>query len=314
MTRPETANSATDGKAELSTNPGVQAAAAVRVMSYASTSNKPHDVSLEDQMITMAEYSSNQKGWVAAGKVVDAESGRPLRTRTAFRQIEDAMRAGQVDAVLATEPSRFSRRHSELADFIGLAERYGVQLWTTTTGRITNMMAVALQMVAGLGLDDRRCQTARRLKAVNEDGRHVGPAPYGYDVVRSGGQSGILKIRPDEALIVRKIYRSYLDGTSLLAIVKELNEMHIPSPRGEKWKVTMLSKDGVRGVLHDMTYAGFVVSGMFATFEDATTGAAMRIMKPRAEWNIGKGRHEPIVAVEVFDAVQERYAGERTAA
>ena len=106
-------------------------------------------------MITMAEYSSNQKGWVAAGKVVDAESGRPLRTRTALRQIEDAMRAGQVDAVLATEPSRFSRRHSELAYFIGLAERCGVQVWTTTTGPITNMMAVALHMVAGLGLDDQ---------------------------------------------------------------------------------------------------------------------------------------------------------------
>jgi hypothetical protein len=40
----------------------------------------------------------------------------------------------------------------------------------------------------------------------------------------------------------------------------------------------------------------------------------MRIMKPRAEWNIARGRHEPIVAVEVFDAVQKRYAGERTAA
>jgi DNA invertase Pin-like site-specific DNA recombinase len=313
MTRPETANSATD-EGESSTKPGVQAAAAVRVLSYASTSNKPYDVSLEDQMITMAEYSSNQKGWVAAGKVVDAESGRPLRTRTALRQIEDAMRAGQVDAVLATEPSRFSRRHSELAYFIGLAERCGVQVWTTTTGPITNMMAVALHMVAGLGLDDRRCHTARRLKAVNEDGRHVGRPPYGYDVVRSGGQSGILKIRPQEAHIVRKIYRSYLDGTSLLAIVKELNEMRIPSPRGGKWKVTTLSKDRVLGVLHDMTYAGFVISGMYHTFEDATTGARMRVLKPCAEWNIARGRHEPIVAVEVFDAVQKRYAGERTAA
>lgn len=314
MTRPEKANSVTDGKGESSAKPGVQAAATVRVMSYASTSNKPYDVSLEDQIITMAEYSSNQKGWVAAGKVVDAESGRPLRTRTALRQIEDAMRTGQVDAVLATEPSRLSRRHSELAYFLGLAERCGVQVWTTTTGRITDMMVVALHMVAGLGLDDRRRHTARRLKVLNEDGRHVGRPPYGYDVVRTAGQNGVLKVRPEEANIVREIFHSYLDATPLSTIVKDLNERRIPPPRGRKWKVTMLSKDGVLGVLHDMTYAGFVISGIYHTFEDATTRARMRILKSRAEWNITKGRHEPIVAVEVFDAVQKRYAGERTAA
>jgi site-specific DNA recombinase len=313
MTRPEAANSAKNGKGELLIERGRQHATAVRVMSYASTSNKPYDISLEDQMITMAEYSSNQKGWVAAGVVNDAESGKTLRKRPALRQVEHAMRSGQVDVVLATEPSRLSRKHSDLAEFIGLAERYGVQVWTTTTGQIPHMTAMALHMVAGLGLDDKRRQTARRHKAMNKDGRHVGRPPYGYDVVRAAGQSGILKVCPEEAHIVRKIYHSYLDATPLSAIVNELNERRIPSPRGGRWKVTMLSKDGVCGVLHDTTYTGLVVCGMYETFEDATTGARMRVLKPRAEWNIAKGRHEPIVAVEVFDAVQKRYAGERTA-
>lgn len=315
MTRPETANSANIEKGELLSERGPQCSTAVRVMSYASTSNKPYDIPFEDQMTTMAEYSSNQKGWVLAGKIIDAESGSTVRKRPALRQIEHAMRAGQVDIVLATEPSRLSRKHSELAEFIGLAERCGVQVWTTTTGRITDIMAVALQMVAGLGLDDRRSQIVRRHEGMNKDGRHVGRPPYGYeyDVVRATGQNGILKICPEEAQIVMKIYHSYLDGTSLSAIVNELNEMRIPSPRGGNWKVTMLSKNGIHGVLHDMTYTGFVICGMYDTFVDATTGVHRQVLKPRAEWNIAKGRHEPIVAVEVFDAVQKRYAGERTA-
>lgn len=314
MTRPKTANFANNDKDELLSERGTQYATAVRVMSYSSTSNKPYDISLEDQMITMAEYSSNQNGWIAAGKVIDTEGGRTLRKRSALRQIEHAMRDGQVDVMLAMEPSRLSRKPSDLAELIGLAEHYGVEVWTTTTGRVTHMMAVALQMVAGLGLDDRRSQTVRRHEAMNKDGRHVGRPPYGYDVVRTAGQNGILKVCLEEAHIVRKIYHSYLDGTSLSAIVNELNEARIPSPRGGYWKVTMLSKDGIRGMLHDMTYSGFVICGMYETFEDATTGACMRALKPRAEWNIAKGRHEPIVAVEVFDAVQKRYAGERTAA
>ncbi|TWI76475.1 DNA invertase Pin-like site-specific DNA recombinase [Bradyrhizobium huanghuaihaiense] len=314
MTKPETANSANNGKGELLTERSPQYARAVRVIFYASTSNKPYDISIEDQMIIMAEYSSNQKGWVAAGKVIDSQGGRTLRKRPALRQIEQAMRDGQVDVVLATEPSRLSRRHSDLAELIGLAERYGVEVWTTTIGRITNMMAVALQMVAGLGLDDRRSRTVRRHEAMNKDGRHIGRPPYGYDVDRAAGQNGILKICLEEARIVSRIYHSYLAGPSLSAIVKELNEICVPSPRGGKWNVTMLSEDGICGVLHDMTYTGLVICGMYETFEDATTGACMRVLKPRAEWKIAKGRHEPIVAAEVFDAVQKCHAGERTAA
>jgi hypothetical protein len=209
--------------------------------------------------------------------------------------------------------SRWSRKHSELAQFIGLAECYGVQVWTTT-GQIPYMTAMALQMVAGLGLEDKSRQIARRHKATNKDGRYVGPRPYGYRLVRRAGQNGFLKVDAEEARIVGLIYQSYLDGTSLPAIVKKLNETGVPPPRGEKWKVTMLSQDGVRGVLHGLIYMGLVVCGMYETFEDAFTGARLRVLKPRADWSIAKGQHEPIVPVEIFDAVQKRYADERSAA
>jgi site-specific DNA recombinase len=278
----------------------------VRVMFYASTSNRQDDLSIEDQMIALAGFSSSQEGWVSVGSFEEHDNSKSLRSRPAFRQIECAMRARQVDVVLATEAGRWSRKHSELAELIALAEGYGVQVWTTT-GRIPYLTAMALQMVASLGLDDKRSQIARRRKAMNKDGRHVGQRPYGYRLVRKAGHN-FLKINDEEAHIVRRIYQSYLAGTSLLAIVKELNEMGVRPPRGEKWKVTMLSREGVRGVLHDMIYMGFVVCGMYENLEDSTTGQRFRRLKPRSDWNIAKGRHEPIVAADVFDAAQKRYA------
>ncbi|MGY3532194.1 recombinase family protein [Bradyrhizobium sp. USDA 4452] len=176
------------------------------------------------------------------------------------------------------------------------------------------MTAMALQMVAGLGLEDKSRHIARRHKAMNKDGRYVGPRPYGYRLVRRAGQNGFLKVDAEEARIVGLIYRSYLDGMSLPAIVKKLNETSVPPPRGEKWKMTMLSQDGDRGVLHDKIYIGLVVCGMYEMFEDDFTEARHRVLKPRADWSIAKGQHEPIVPVEIFDAVQKRDANERSAA
>ncbi|MGY3532193.1 recombinase family protein [Bradyrhizobium sp. USDA 4452] len=106
MTRPEAAVSTKNAKDGIGMERSRQRATAVRVILYASTSNKPHDISLEDQMIAMAEFSSSQEGWVSVGVLNEAESGKRLRKRPAFQQVEHAMRTGQVDVVLATEASR----------------------------------------------------------------------------------------------------------------------------------------------------------------------------------------------------------------
>lgn len=312
ITRPEATDSTKNTCGPIAIERDRQRATAVRVISDASSSNRPHDISLEDQMIAMAEFISSQEDWVSVGVFNETKSGKRMRERPAFQQVEHAMRTDQVDVVLVTEASCWSRKHSELAQFIDLAERCGVQVWTTT-GQIPYMTAMALWMVAGLGLEDKTRQIARRHKAMNKDGRHVGPRPYGYRLVRRAGQSGYLEVDVEEARIVGLIYRSYLDGTSLPGIVEKLNETSVPPPRGDKWKVTILSQDGVSGILHDTIYMGLVVCGMYETFEDHFTGARRRVPKPPAEWSIAQGQHEPIVPIEIFGAVQKRYADERSA-
>lgn len=52
--------------------------------------------------------------------------------------------------------------------------------------------------------------------------------PYGLHV----DQSGKTAIHPQEAEIVREIFRSYLDGNSLGKITDMLHERGIPSPSG----------------------------------------------------------------------------------
>jgi site-specific DNA recombinase len=305
--------STTAAEIEIRGNPAegrLDRTAPVRVICYASASNRPFDVPLQDQTTALAAFSATQKGWALIGVYLETQNGKRLRDRPQFQRVEHAMRAGQADVVLVTQMDRLSQNHSELAWFVGLADHCRVQLWTTT-GELPPMTGPALALVAGLGLGDKRDQTARRLQVMNRQGRHVGRRPFGYKLVRKDGQGGHLIVDAEEAAVVKQIYDRYLNGASLPAIGGMLNDMGVSSPQGKKWKLRNLSQNGVLGVLHDVLYVGFVVSGIYATVEDVVTGRRLRVLQPQEKWNIAKGLHEPIVSDEVFAAAQKRYRDER---
>ena len=64
-----------------------------------------------------------------------------------------------------------------------------------------------------------------------EKGVYVGSGRiYGYDI-KNG-----FKIIPKEAVVVKRIYNSYLNGKTLNNIKTELETDHVPSPKGkDKW-------------------------------------------------------------------------------
>ena len=58
------------------------------------------------------------------------------------------------------------------------------------------------------------------------------PLGYGYEY----GEGHLITINQWQAKVVQQMYRSYLNGTSITGIRKELFEQHIPSPTGkERW-------------------------------------------------------------------------------
>lgn len=74
---------------------------------------------------------------------------------------------------------------------------------------------------------------------------------YGYDT----GSDGELVINPDEAAVVRWIFKHYLGGDSLGKIADGLEEQGIPSPTGKpKWNREALNK-----LLSNEKYTGRVL-------------------------------------------------------
>jgi hypothetical protein len=105
---------------------------------------------------------------------------------------------------------------------------------------------------------------------------------YGY----SKNKDGDLVIDNEQTKVVRDIFRWYLDGASVLGIIKKLSDAGIPSPTGkETW-----SKRSIEKMLENEKYTGTV------TLLDSATHEYKFQMKEC---------HPPIITESEFRAVQE---------
>ncbi len=125
-----------------------------------------------------------------------------------------------------------------------------------------------------------RVRAAMRRKAVK--GEVLGRPPYGYKV----GVRRRLELVPEEAVVVRYIFRLYLqEGLGIRLIARRLNEEGLKTRRNGNWSMV-----SIRDILRNRAYLG------------TYTRFGVRV----------PGSHPALVSAEDFRLVQERLAARRT--
>jgi hypothetical protein len=115
----------------------------------------------------------------------------------------------------------------------------------------------------------------------------------GYDL-----KNGVLKIVPEEAELVKRIFNMYLyEKKSLTKIAKELNAEGLVTIKGNEWRAT-----GIRQILTNEKHAGNLTQGVFHT-PDYLTKQRVR-NKDKSKLISFSNHHEPIINREVWDNVQ----------
>ena len=112
--------------------------------------------------------------------------------------------------------------------------------------------------------------------------------PYGY---RWDGRT--LRIIPEQAAIVKRIFAEVLDGKGTDAIAKELDAEGVPTKRGGKWTTT-----SVRGILANEKYTGDVI------FQKTYTDDSFNRHTNYGEMDMYyvPDHHEAIISKEDFEA------------
>jgi len=230
--------------------------------------------SIGDQNRSFLEFCAAQ-GYEVAATFLDTEDQEP--EETGFKQLlhflQRADRGFMVVVIdgLAALGSDLGRVAMKLLTIEG----HGAQVISAQTGREVARELLTTWADRGDGTPvSEKVRMAMRRKAVR--GEVLGRPPYGYRV----GPRNRLELVPEEAVVVRYIFRLYLqEGMGIRKIAGQLNEENIPTRRGGKWSMVT-----IRDLLRNRAYLG--------------TYSRFGVKVP--------GSHPALVGTDDFRLVQER--------
>jgi site-specific DNA recombinase len=169
-------------------------------------------------------------------------SSRRGRIRRRWYDLLDAIRAGQVDVVLATEPERVQREMVDLLAYIEVCHPRNVPTFTvrggdydlsTPDGRMTAQIITATKQAEAEKIKQRA--RAARVHKVGRGEWVGGRRPFGYE------PDGVT-VRRVEAQALQRVAAQILTGGSLNAACSYLNKRKIRTSTGREWKPTELRR------------------------------------------------------------------------
>jgi site-specific DNA recombinase len=236
----------------------------------------------------------------------------PVDKRPGGRALLADALAGRFSVLVVESLDRLSR---DLGDADRVVKRLvhrgvriiGVSDGTDTQAKGNKVVRIARGLVNELYLDDLRDKVHRTLAAKAARGRHVAGLSYGYRSEQAGDDRRLV-IVPEQAAIVREVYRRFGDGESAQRIAADLNRRRVPGPRGHTWSTSALygSPAKLAGVLCNPLYRGRVIWNRSQWIKDPDSGRRTRIDRPRHEWQTTDAPELAIVDAPTWDRVRAR--------
>ncbi|MBM4779157.1 MAG: recombinase family protein [Myxococcaceae bacterium] len=195
-----------------------------------------------------------------------AISGASLQ-RPEFERMMGLVRSRQLDVVVVEDPDRLSRDMADSAFLFKEMAFYDVELLSASDGMSSFSPAAKTHFLlkgfmGEMFLDNLRDKTLRGQTARFNAGFATGGVAFGFRTTPKTNGVGeiiahVISIDEQQADIVRRIFREYLNGRSLALIASALNAEGILPPRSKKRTGAAAWGDStVRGMLRNEAYAG----------------------------------------------------------
>jgi site-specific DNA recombinase len=245
-----------------------------RVALYArvSTEEQREGQTINSQIAELEKFAS-QKGWVVLNVYKDEGWSGSILARPELDKLRDDAAKKLFHAVIVNDVDRLARDVTHLGLIKRDIERHGVRLIFPKLPFEANPNSAFMMNILGSfaeferELITDRTRRGRRYKAEVRK-QYVGCLPpYGYrytPIPRSGTPDGRLEIDPEHGPIIQKMF-TWVDeeGLSCLAVMRRLNQLGIPSPKGfPRWRSSTVYR-----TLRRETYAGLWHYGKFESVE-----------------------------------------------
>jgi site-specific DNA recombinase len=162
------------------------------------------------------------------------------RKRPGWDELVAACKRGEIKHIMCYHPDRLMRQPRDLEELLSISDEYGIMLYGRLNERDLqdpdDRYALRIEIAHACRSSD---DTSRRLKDQKQEraeaGYYNGTRPYGYS--KNG-----MKTNPQEAEIVREIFRRFTSGEKPYAIALDLNRREIHTAKGKAWTETSIRR------------------------------------------------------------------------
>lgn len=273
-----------------------------RVAAYARVSLETDKLehSLGAQREHFAEVIRENHEWRLAGVYADSFiSGTETSRRSEFQRLISDCEQGKIDIVLCKSISRFARNTVDLLKTIRRLNELGidVRFEKENISSLSGEGELMLTILASFAQEESRSISEnvkwgirRRFKDGTSEVRNK--RVFGYRC--NGGKYVVV---PEEAEVVREIFKDYVSGVPLRKISEHLHTEGIKTSRGFDF-----SHSQIDYIVHNELYIGNVV--LQKTFvKDFITHRKVTNRGELPQYRLC-GCHEPIIDEETFAAAQ----------
>ncbi len=280
-----------------------------RVAGYArvSTDHEDQQTSYEAQVDYYTTYIQGRDDWEFAGLYSDEGiSATNTKHRDGFNQmISDAM-AGKIDLIITKSVSRFARNTVDSLSTIRKLKEHNIEcyfekenIWTfDSKGELLLTIMSSLAQEESRSISENVTWGQRKRMA---DGK-VSFAYSRFMGLDKDKETGKIVVNPEQAKVVKLIFRLFLEGLTPHAIAVELTNRSIKTPGGKD----VWNQQTVRRMLSNEKYKGDAL--LQKEFTVDFLQKKMKKNEGEVPQYYVEGNHEAIISPAVFDMVQAELA------
>ena len=294
----------------------------MKVAIYARYSSENQSAkSIDDQIRVCKNYIQEHEMTVDDNHIyIDEAISGSIVNRPGLQALERAAENKEFEALAVDDLSRLSRSNHQMLTLVLKFNYLQIKIISVSDGIVTgddnSKLGIQIRgLINELYLDDLRKKTMRGLEGQKIRGFSTGESVYGYYTQPVGelklnkkGQpkyEGMVhKINPDEADIVKRIYREFVEGKSLGKIVKDLNQGKVPTKKGRSggWNTSTISR-----ILKNEKYIGLWVWRKWKNVRDPLTGKRKQVPRQEKEQLSISKCELAIIDKETWEKAQKRW-------
>ena len=275
-----------------------------RVAAYArvSTDSEEQQTSYAAQVDRYTKYIQERADWEFVAVYTDEGiSALNTKHRDGFnRMVADAL-DGKIDLIVTKSVSRFARNTVDSLTTVRKLKEKGVEVFfekeniytLDSKGELLITIMSSLAQEESRSISENVTWGQRKRMA---DGKVS--LPYKHFLGYRKGADGLPEIVPEEAEIVRNIYRWFMEGKTPTGIARTLTEQGIPTPAGkEQW-----CSSTVKSILTNEKYKGSALLQKRFTVDFLTKKS--KVNEGEVPQYYIEESHPAIIVPEEFELVQ----------